>query len=174
MQAEADLLSDTARLSPSADADEIVQSRAGIARKPAGCNDAAEGSARYEHCRWLHMQSISTDSSSSAARSERGHAPRRASPALDREAPEFAVRCFGDALSVANVQQLLAGYVSRTRVHPIIAARRGEHPGERDGGQADQQLMREPTKSAIFRYRLPRRREPVSAAPASWSGLGDM
>jgi len=56
---------------------------------------------------------------------------------------------------VANVQQLLAGYVSRTRVHPIIAARRGEHPGERDGGQADQQLMREPTKSAIFRYRLP-------------------
>jgi hypothetical protein len=161
VQAEADMLSDTARLSPSADADEIVQSRAGIARKPAGvCNDAAEGSARYEHCRWLHMQSISTDSSSS--------------PALDREAPEFAVRCFGDALSVANVQQLLAGYVSRTRVHPIIAARRGEHPGERDGGQADQQLMREPTKSAIFRYRLPRRREPVSAAPASWSGLGDM
>ena len=138
------------------------------------CNDAAEGSARYEHCRWLHMQSISADSSSSAARSERGHAPRRASPALDREAPEFAVRCFGDALSVANVQQLLAGYVSRTRVHPIIAARRGEHTGERDGGRADQQLMREPTKSAIFRYRLPRRREPVSAAPASWSGLGDM
>ena len=84
------------------------------------------------------------------------------------------MRRFGDALSVANAQQLLAGYVSRTRVHPIIAARRGEHPGERDGGQADQQLMREPTKSAIFRYRLPRRREPVSAAPASWSGLGDM
>ena len=100
--------------------------------------------------------------------------PRRASPALDREAPEFAVRCFGDALSVANVQQLLAGYVSRTRVHPIIGARRGEHPSERDGGQADQQLMREPTKSAVFRYRLPRRREPVSAAPASWSGLADM
>ncbi len=90
------------------------------------------------------------------------------------EAPKFAVRCFGNALSVASVQQLLAGYVSRTRVHPIIAARRGEHPGERDGGQADQQLMREPTKSATFRYRLPSRREPVSAAPASWSGLGDM
>jgi hypothetical protein len=55
---------------------------------------------------------------------------------------------------------------------PIIAARRGEHPDERDGGQADQQLMREPTKSAIFRYRLPRRREPVSAAPASMVGFG--
>ena len=174
MQAEADMLSDTARLSPSADADEIVQSRAGIAR-PAGCVTTQPKAPRgTKHCRWLHMQSISTDSSSSAARSERGPAPRRASPALDREAPEFAVRCFGDALSVANVQQLLAGYVSRTRVHPIIAARRGEHPGERDGGQADQQLMREPTKSAIFRYRLPRRREPVSATAASWSGLGDM
>jgi hypothetical protein len=37
VQAEADMLLDTARLSPSADADEIVQSRAGIARKPAGC-----------------------------------------------------------------------------------------------------------------------------------------
>ena len=60
------------------------------------------------------------------------------------------MRCFGDALSVANVQQLLAGYVSRTRVHPIIAARRGEHPGERDGGQADQQLMREPTSRPYF------------------------
>ena len=107
------------------------------------------------------MQSLSADSSSIAARSERGHAPRRANPALDREAPEFAVRYFGDALSVANVQQLLAGYVSRTRVHPIIAARHGEHPGEGDGGQAGQQLMREPTKSAIFRYRLPRRCEPV-------------
>ena len=76
------MLSDTARLSPSADADEIVQSRAGIARKPAGC--------------------VTTQP------------------------------------------------------------------------KAPQQLMREPTKSAIFRYRLPRRREPVSAAPASWSGLGDM
>jgi hypothetical protein len=125
VQAEADMLSDTARLSPSADADEIAQSRAGIARKPAGC--------------------------------------ARIRSAL-----------LWDALSLANVQQLLAGYVSRTRVQPIIAARRGEHPGERDGGQADQQLMREPTESAIFRYRLPRRREPVSAAPASWSGLGHM
>src|SRR6188508_2350689 len=42
VQTEADMLSDTARsdtarLSPSADADEILQPRAGIARKPAGC-----------------------------------------------------------------------------------------------------------------------------------------
>ena len=125
MQAEADMLSDTAKLSPSADADEIAQSR--------GNSEEA-----------------------------RGVCARIRSALL------------WDALSLANVQQLLAGYVSRTRVHPLMAARRGEHPGERDGGQADQQLMREPTKSAIFRYRLPRRREPVSAAPASWSGLGDM
>ena len=74
MQAEADMLSDTARLSPSADADEIVQAGAGKRGSPRVWNDAAEGSARYEHWRWLHMQSISADSSNSAARSERGHA----------------------------------------------------------------------------------------------------
>ena len=125
------------------------------------CNDAAEGAARYEH------PSINSHRLISVRPSDEH--PGAARPLIGRRSS-----CFGDALSVANVQQLLAGYVSRTRVHPIIGARRGEHPSERDGGQADQQLMREPTKSAIFRYRLPRRREPVSAAPASWSGLADM
>jgi hypothetical protein len=175
VQAEADMLSDTARFSPSADAGEIVQSRAGIARKPAGCVTTQPKAPRGTNTAdgFTCRVSQQTHQAVRPAASEDTRRGGRARP-FDREAPEFAVRCFGDALSVANVQQLLAGYVSRTRVHPIIAARRGEHPGERDGGQADQQLMREPTKSAIFRYRLPRRREPVSAAPASWSGLGDM
>ena len=112
------------------------------------------------------MQSLSADSSSSAARSERGHAPRRANPALDREAPEFAVRYFWGRTECGECATA-ARWLRKPNTHPIIAARHGEHPGEGDGGQAGQQLMREPTKSAIFRYRLPRRREPVSAAPAS-------
>jgi hypothetical protein len=158
VQAEADMLSDTARLSPSADADEIVQSRAGIARKPAGCVTTQPKAPRGTN---TADGFTSADSSSSAARSERGHAPRRASPALDREAPEFAVRCFGERTECGE-----CATAARWLREP------NTRPPDHGGGGVGQQLMREPTKSAIFR--LPRRREPVSATPASWSGLGDM
>jgi hypothetical protein len=46
----------------------------------------------------------------------------------DREAPEFAVRCFGDALRCGECATAARWIRRRTRVHRIIAARRGEHP----------------------------------------------
>jgi hypothetical protein len=95
VQAEADMLSDTARLSPSADADEIVQSRAGIARKPAGCVTTQPKAPRGTNTADGFTCRVSQQTHQAVRPAASEDTPRRASPALDSGAQNSQCAALG-------------------------------------------------------------------------------